>query len=92
MQLLLVQACGEVYAAHAPRMPLPAVVDMLDTLQTIAAHAAAVDMDIPARTALAAAQAADKVLYFPSTSHKALPMRFCYTSFILKVCLVQLRI
>lgn len=61
------QACGEVYATHAARLPQPAVVTMLNMLQTITAHARDLDSDVHARHTLAAAQAHDQVC---SRKHK----------------------
>ena len=61
IQLLLVQACSEVYTQHSRAMPAPAAVLLLDTLKGIASHAAAVDADAGLRHSLLLAQAADKV-------------------------------
>jgi hypothetical protein len=61
IQLLLVQACSEVYTQHSRVMPAPAAVLLLDTLKSIASHAAAVDADAGLRHSLLLAQAADKV-------------------------------
>lgn len=61
IQLLLVQACSEVYAQHSKVMPPPAAVLLLDTLKGMASHAAAVDADAGLRHSLLLAQAADKV-------------------------------
>ncbi|EFN54845.1 hypothetical protein CHLNCDRAFT_35815 [Chlorella variabilis] len=60
IQLLLVQACSEVYTQHSRAMPAPAAVLLLDTLKGIASHAAAVDADAGLRHSLLLAQAADK--------------------------------
>ncbi|KAL4543975.1 hypothetical protein Ndes2437B_g01778 [Nannochloris sp. 'desiccata'] len=60
-QLLLAQACGEVYAAHSRKLPTPAAVSLLDVLQSIAQHATLVDADVGLRHSLAVAQAADGV-------------------------------
>ena len=61
IQLLLVQACGEVYASHAPRLPQAAAILMLDALAAVAEHARGIDADLDLRRDLAAAQAAGKV-------------------------------
>jgi hypothetical protein len=61
IQLLLVQACGEVYASHAPRLPQAAAILMLDALAAVAEHARDIDADLDLRRDLAAAQAAGKV-------------------------------
>jgi brefeldin A-inhibited guanine nucleotide-exchange protein len=61
-QLLLAQACGEVYAAHSRSLPTAAAVSLLDVLQSIAQHATLVDADVGLRHSLAVAQAADGVL------------------------------
>lgn len=61
IQLLLVQACSEVYTQHSRAMPAPAAVALLDVLRGIASHAAAVDADAGLRHSLLLAQAADKV-------------------------------
>jgi uncharacterized membrane protein len=61
IQLLLVQACSEVYTQHSRAMPAPAAVLLLDTLKGIASHAASVDADAGLRHSLMLAQAADKV-------------------------------
>ena len=62
VQLLLVQASGEVHAAHAARMPVAPLVEMLDTLEQVSGHARAANDDMPLRRALAFAQADDQVL------------------------------
>lgn len=61
IQLLLVQACSEVYTQHSRLMPPGAAVVLLDTLRGIANHAASVDADGGLRHSLLLAQAADKV-------------------------------
>ncbi len=61
IQLLLVQACGEVYARHAPRLPQAAAILMLDALGAVAEHARDIDADLDIRRSLAAAQTAGKV-------------------------------
>lgn len=61
IQLLLVQACSEVYTQHSRLMPPGAAVVLLDTLRGIASHAASVDADGGLRHSLLLAQAADKV-------------------------------
>ena len=61
VQLLLVQACGEVHAVHAGRMPPPALATMLDTLEALSAHARRINDDMTLRRALAFAQAEDQV-------------------------------
>lgn len=61
IQLLLVQACSEVYTQHSRIMPAAATVALLDVLRGIASHAASVDADAGLRHSLLLAQAADKV-------------------------------
>ena len=60
-QLLLAQACGEVYAAHSRKLPIPAAISLLNVLQCIAQHATGVDADVGLRHSLSMAQAADGV-------------------------------
>jgi brefeldin A-inhibited guanine nucleotide-exchange protein len=60
-QLLLAQACGEVYASHSRNLPTTAAVALLDVLQSIAQHATLVDADVGLRHSLTVAQAADGV-------------------------------
>lgn len=61
IQLLLVQACSEVYTQHSRILPPAATVALLDVLRGIASHAASVDADAGQRHSLLLAQAADKV-------------------------------
>lgn len=61
VQLLVVQACGEVHARHGAAMPPPSLAAMLDALRAVADHARAVDDDMALRRALAFAQAEDQV-------------------------------
>lgn len=61
IQLLLVQACSEVYTQHSRIMPAAATVALLDVLRGIASHAASVDANAGLRHSLLLAQAADKV-------------------------------
>ena len=61
IQLLLVQASGEIYAAHSQRLPQAAAILMLDALADMAQHARRVDADLDMRRDLAAAQAESKV-------------------------------
>ena len=61
IQLLLVQASGEIYAAHSQRLPQAAAILMLDALSDMAQHARDVDEDLDMRRDLAAAQAESKV-------------------------------
>lgn len=61
IQLLLVQACSEVYTQHSRTMPAPAAVALLEILRGIASHAASLDADAGLRHSLLLAQAADKV-------------------------------
>jgi len=68
VQLLLVQAAGEVYARHCRRLPGSAVVILLDVLRGISTHARVVDGDMEVRRALANKQAADGV-----PDHRAIP-------------------
>jgi len=59
VQLLLVQATSEVYAAHSRTIPTGAAVALLSVLQRIAEHATNVDADVGLRHSLSMAQAAD---------------------------------
>ena len=61
IQLLLVQACSEVYTQHSRTMPPPAAVLLLDVLKGMASHSASLDADVGLRHSLLLAQAADKV-------------------------------
>jgi len=61
IQLLLVQASGEVWAAHGHRLQASAVKQLLDVLQSIGAHARAVNADGDLRRELALAQMRDQV-------------------------------
>ncbi len=61
IQLLLVQASGEVYAAHSKYLPQAAAILMLDALADMAQHARDLDADLDMRRQLAAAQAESKV-------------------------------
>ena len=60
VQLLLVQACGEVHAVHASRMPAASLTGMLDVLEALSAHARRINDDMGLRRALAYAQAEDQ--------------------------------
>ena len=62
IQLLLVQACGEIFHAHGRRLANDAITGILDIVQRLADHARQVDKDMTLRRQLAAAQAHDKVL------------------------------
>ena len=62
IQLLLVQACGEIFHAHGRRLAIDAVTGILGIVQRLADHARQVDKDMTLRRQLAAAQAHDKVL------------------------------
>ena len=61
IQLLLVQACGEIFTVHGQRLSLAATSAMLDVLQQVADHGRAVDSDAHLRRTLAVSQAEDKV-------------------------------
>lgn len=61
VQLLVVQACGEIYAAHSTRLRPRAVSIILDILQGISGHARDVNSDMRLRHVLAWVQATDKV-------------------------------
>jgi len=60
-QLLLAQACGEVYAAHSRSIPTPAAIVFLRILHDVAERAIEVDADVGLRHSLLMAQAADSV-------------------------------
>lgn len=66
MQLLLVQACGEIFTAHGAHVPGPALAAMLDMLDSIAQHARGIDGDPAVRQAISQAQAEDQVGRSPS--------------------------
>jgi len=61
IQLLLVQACGEIFHVHSRRLAPDAIIGILDVVQQLADHARQVDKDMSLRRQLAAAQAHDKV-------------------------------
>ena len=61
IQLLLVQACGEIFTVHGQRLSLAATSAMLDVLQQVADHGRAVDSDADLRRTLAVSQAEDRV-------------------------------
>ena len=61
IQLLLVQACGEIFTVHGQRLSLAATSAMLDVLQQVADHGRAIDSDAHLRRTLAVSQAEDKV-------------------------------
>ena len=79
------QACGEVYASHAARLPQQAVVAMLDVLQSITVHARSLDSNVQARRALAAAQHHDQV--HPSRVPAAIASGPVRPDLSLQVCL-----
>ncbi|KAL0026445.1 hypothetical protein WJX79_010345 [Trebouxia sp. C0005] len=62
IQLLLVQACGEIFHVHSRRLAPDAVTGILDVVRQLADHARQVDKDMGLRRQLAAAQAHDKVV------------------------------
>ncbi|DBA82002.1 TPA: hypothetical protein ACH3X1_007704 [Trebouxia sp. C0004] len=62
IQLLLVQACGEIFHVHSRRLAPDAINGILDVVQQLADHARQVDKDMGLRCQLAAAQAHDKVV------------------------------
>lgn len=62
IQLLLVQACGEIFHVHGRRLTSEATTGILDVVHRLADHARQVDKDMALRRQLAAAQAHDKVL------------------------------
>eukprot|EP00891_Asterochloris_glomerata_P002829 jgi/Astpho2/2829/e_gw1.00050.8.1_t len=57
IQLLLVQACGEIFTVHGQRLSLATTSAMLDVLQRVADHGRAVDSDAELRRTLAVADA-----------------------------------
>ena len=61
IQLLLVQACGEIFHVHSRRLAPDAITGILDVVRQLADHARQVDKDMALRRQLAAAQAHDKV-------------------------------
>ena len=61
VQLLLVQACGEIYGAHRTTMPPAALATMLQLLAAVATHARGIDDDQRLRHAIALAQTEDQV-------------------------------
>lgn len=64
MQLLLVQACGEIFHIHSRRLKPHIWTGILDVVKQLANHARDVDIDMSLRRQLAAAQANDKVSPF----------------------------
>ena len=61
IQLLLVQACGEIFHVHGRRLAADAITGILDVVKSLADHARQADRDMTLRCQLAAAQAHDKV-------------------------------
>jgi len=61
IQLLLVQACGEIFHVHSSRLAPDAITGILGVVRQLADHARQVDKDMSLRRQLAAAQAHDKV-------------------------------
>eukprot|EP00850_Spirogloea_muscicola_P010395 SM000061S19222 [mRNA] locus=s61:207593:216818:+ [translate_table: standard] len=61
VQLLLVQAMTEVYELHGTRLSVEHTLLLLDTLQSVAAHAHAVNGNLPLRRALSTLQAATQM-------------------------------
>ena len=61
IQLLLVQACGEIFHVHSRCLAEDAITGILDVVKRLADHARQVDKDMALRRHLAAAQAHDKV-------------------------------
>ena len=68
IQLLLVQACGEIFHAHGQRLAPGVITGILDVVQRLADHARQVDKDMTLRRQLAVAQAHDKVTTTWSTT------------------------
>ena len=68
VQLLLVQACGEIYGAHCSAMPPAALATMLQLLAAVSGHARGVDDDQRLRHAIALAQAEDQARSVVMTS------------------------
>ena len=60
VQLLLVQACGEIYGAHRSAMPAAALATMLLLLKLVSGHARSIDDDQQLRHAIALAQTEDQ--------------------------------
>ncbi len=73
VQLLLVQACGEIYSQFSGKLNQAATILMLDTLSGIASHAGDLDADVALRRTLARMQAEDHV----SRLEQASPLRLC---------------
>ena len=71
IQLLLVQASGEIYAAHSQRLPQAGAILMLDALADMAQHARDVDADLDMRRLLDASQVESKVHPSPNTTNSA---------------------
>lgn len=63
VQLLLVQACGEIFHVHSQRLQPDVLTGILDVVKQLADHARHVDMDMNLRRHLAAAQVTDKVCH-----------------------------
>ena len=75
IQLLLVQACGEIFHLHGRRLAAEAIQGILDVVRQLADQARQVDQDMPLRRQLAAAQAHDKVWHYTSTCDPAALVR-----------------
>ena len=61
VQLLLVQACGEIFHVHSRRLKPEVLTGILEVVKQLADHARQVDKDMGLRRQLAAAQVNDKV-------------------------------
>ena len=61
VQLLLAQACGELYAAHSKTIPIDSAMTLLNILRKISDKSMEVDADESLRHSLTLAQTADKV-------------------------------
>lgn len=61
--MLLVQACGEIWASHGHRLEQQAVIVLLDVLYLIRSNAQAVNGDGNLRRELALAQMRDEVTF-----------------------------
>lgn len=74
IQLLLVQACGEIWAAHGTVLSQACVRRLLDVLALLEEHAGSIDADKLLRAAVAEAQLRDQVSHHPHhTAHEVIP-------------------
>lgn len=90
VQLLLAQACGEVYSAHSRNMPKASAIALLDILKGISEFSIKLDADEGLRHSLLMAQAADnvpenKILSDPPFLHLEIESSQAYISVLMSI-------